>query len=79
MPNLTITLSEERYQALKETAARQHKNIEDLIDESLEFYGIKTGQSAAALVAQARQRSQLSEADALDLAVAETRSVRRIK
>ena len=53
MPRMTITLSEERQRALKEAAARRKKSIGQLIDESLEFYGIKTSESAAALVAAA--------------------------
>lgn len=76
MPRVTITLSEQRYQALKEAAARQRKTLVNVIDESLEFYGIKTVQTAANLVAQARQRSRLSEADALQLAVSETQASR---
>jgi len=38
----------------------------------LEFYGIKCGQTATELVAKARQRSALSENEALALAVEET-------
>ena len=48
-----------------------------MIEESLEFYGIKSARSAEALVAKARARASLPEADALRLAVAETRAVRR--
>ena len=72
MPRLTITLSNERYQALKEAAAKRRKSLVSVIDESLEFYGIKSGQTAAKLVAKARQRSALSENEALALAVEET-------
>ena len=42
MSRLTITLSENRYRALKEASAQRDKTIGQLIDESLEFYGIKS-------------------------------------
>ncbi len=77
MARLTITLSDERHRALREAALKRRKTIGQLIEESLEFYGIKTQRSAAELVAKARARASLSEADALRLAVEETRSVRR--
>ena len=77
MARLTITLSDERHSALREAAAKRRKTIGQLIEESLEFYGIKTTRSAEQLVAKARVRASLSETDALRLAVAETRAVRR--
>jgi hypothetical protein len=77
MPRLTITLSNERYQALKEAATKRRKSLVSVIDESLEFYGIKSGQTAGELVAKARQRSALSENDALALAVEESRLQRQ--
>jgi hypothetical protein len=42
MSRLTITLSETRYRALKEASLQRDKTIGELIDESLEFYGIKS-------------------------------------
>ncbi len=77
MARLTITLSDERRRALREAAVKRGKTIGQLIEESLEFYGIKTARSAEELVAKARARASLPEADALRLAVAETRAVRR--
>ena len=77
MTRLTITLSPERHRALREAAARRHKTIGSLIEESLDFYGIKTQRDATALVAKARRAARLREADALDLAVRETRAARR--
>ena len=55
----------------------RRKTIGKLIEESLEYYGIKTTLSAERLVAKARARASLSEAEALRLAVAETRAARR--
>lgn len=46
MSRLTITLSEPRYRALKEAAAQRNKTIGQLIDESLDFYGIKSREQA---------------------------------
>ena len=77
MARLTITLREERHRALREGAVKRSKTIRQLIEESIEFYGIKTSRSAEALVAKARARASLSEAEALRLAVRETRAARR--
>jgi len=77
MARLTITLSDERHRALREAAAKRGKTIGQLIDESLEFYGIKSTRSAEQLVAKARARASLREADALRVSVAETRAARR--
>lgn len=77
MARLTISLSDERHRALREAAATRRKTIGQLIEESLEFYGIKTSRSAEELVAKARARAALVEADAVRLAVAETRAARR--
>ncbi len=77
MARLTITLSPERHRALKEAAVRRSKTIRSLVEESLDAYGIKTAGQAAALVARARQRSAMTEADAIKLAIAETRANRR--
>ncbi|HTO88741.1 MAG TPA: CopG family transcriptional regulator [Thermoanaerobaculia bacterium] len=77
MPRLTISLTPERHRALKETAARRGKTIRSLVEESLDAYGVKTTSQAAALVARARARSGMTEADAMRLAVSETRAQRR--
>ena len=77
MARLTITLSDERHLALREAAVSRRKTIGQLVEESLEFYGIKTARSAERLVAKARARASLSEAEALRVAVAETRDARR--
>ena len=76
MPRLTITLSDDRHRALKEAAVRRRKSIAALIEESLEFYGIKSTATAAELVARSRARAALDEADALLLASEETQAVR---
>ena len=47
MSRLTITLSEARYRALKEASAQRAKTIGQLIDESLDFYGIKSREAAS--------------------------------
>ena len=77
MSRLTITISDARYRALKETSARRGKTIGQLVEESLEFYGIKTRQDARALVQRARRHSGLSEAQAVALAEKEVKSVRK--
>ena len=71
MSRLTITISDVRYRALKEASAQRDKTIGQLIEESLEFYGIKTREDARALVQRARRHSGLSEARALALSAKE--------
>jgi hypothetical protein len=77
MSRLTITLSEERYRALKEAALQRHKTIGQLIDESLDFYGIKSRESALDLVRRARARARLTEDEALAVVQEEVKAVRR--
>jgi len=77
MSRLTITLSEARYRALKEASAQRDKTIGQLIDESLEFFGIKSRQDARDLVRRAQARANLTEAKAMAVAQKEVRAVRR--
>ena len=77
MSRLTITLSEARYKALKEAAVQRGKTIGQLIDESLDFYGIKSREEARDLVRRVRARSELTEEQALALAQEQVRAVRR--
>lgn len=76
MARLTITLSDERHRALREAAVQRGRTIGQLIEESLDHYGIKSVRSAEALVARARTRSSLTEAQALRLAVTEALAAR---
>lgn len=76
MSRLTITLSDARYRALKQASAQRDKTIGQLIEESLEFYGIKTREDAVALVRRARARSNLDEAQALAIAAQEQQASR---
>lgn len=76
MSRLTITLSEERYRALKEAAVQRNKTIGQLIEESLDFYGIKSREDAHALVRRARAHAKLREDEALAVAQGETKAVR---
>ncbi len=76
MSRLTITLSEARYRALKEASAQRDKTIGELIDESLEFYGIKSRADARELVRRARSHSQLDEPAAIAAAQEEVDAVR---
>jgi hypothetical protein len=76
MARLSITLSDERHRALKQAAARRGITIGRLIEQSLEFCGIKTDQEAADLVRIARARAGMTEEEAIAQAVAETREHR---
>jgi predicted DNA-binding ribbon-helix-helix protein len=77
MSRLTITLSEARYKALKEAAVQRDKTIGQLIEESLDFYGIKSRTDARDLVRRAREHSNLPDDQALAAAQAHVRAVRR--
>ena len=77
MSRLTITLSDARHRALKEASAQRDKTIGQLIDESLEFFGIKSRQDARDLVRRARTRGKLTEVEAIAVAQKEVRAVRR--
>ena len=76
MSRLTITLSEARHRALKEASTQRGKTIGQLIDESLDFYGIKSRQEARDLVCRARSRGALTEEQALAVAQDQVRAVR---
>jgi hypothetical protein len=79
MTRLTITLSEQRHRALKETAAVRGKTIGQLIDESLDFYGVKSQGDAIELVQRARSANGLSQQQAMDLALDEVQHARRLQ
>jgi hypothetical protein len=76
MARVTITLPDELHRALKAAAARRGTTLGSMVAESLVAYGIKTPEEAAELVRRARKRASLSETDAVELAVAETREHR---
>jgi hypothetical protein len=76
MSRLTITLSEARYKALKEASVQRSKTIGQLIDESLDFYGIKSREEARELVRRAREHAKLTDEQALAVAEREVRAVR---
>ncbi len=73
MSRLTITLSNDMHRAVKEAAARQGRSIASIIEESLKFRGLLPRADASKLVAEARARSTLSEDQATQLAIDETR------
>ena len=77
MSRLTITVDDSLHQALKEAAARQGLSIRRIVEEGLLLRGIKPVQTARQLVARARLQSRLGETEALQLAIEETRAVRK--
>ncbi len=76
MPRTTIALSEERYRALKQAAARRGVTITEIVDQALELAGINTRESVVEMLVEAGRRSGLSEEEAMQLALRETRAVR---
>ena len=73
MSQLTIRLSELRHRALKQEAVRRRTSMRQIVEESLEFYGVRITENASTLVTAARQRSGLAEDNAIAVAVEETR------
>jgi len=53
MPRTTITLSEERYRALKQVAARRGQTITEVVDRALELAGVNTVESVREMLAAA--------------------------
>jgi hypothetical protein len=76
MARITISLSDDRHRALKEAAVRQGKTIGNLVEESLELYGVRSVETAAQIVTRARRNAGLSEEQALETALDETQAVR---
>ncbi|MEE4276653.1 MAG: CopG family transcriptional regulator [Thermoleophilia bacterium] len=76
MPRTTITLSDERYRALKQAAARRGLTITEIVDQALELAGVNTRESVMQMLAEAGRRSGLTEEQAMRLAVEETRAER---
>jgi hypothetical protein len=76
MSRLTITLDDALHQALKEASARQGRPIGKIIEEGLLLRGIKPTAGARELVARARRKASLSEEEAMEVGLTETRAVR---
>lgn len=76
---LTITLSHPRSWALKETAPVRGKTIGQLIDESLDFYGVKSLNDASELVRRARAANGLSQQQITESAVDDVQHMRRLQ
>ncbi|HVC36990.1 MAG TPA: plasmid partition protein ParG [Gammaproteobacteria bacterium] len=77
MSRLTINISTERHKALKAAAARRGTTIGQIVDASLDAYGIKSERNVSELLARARAHSRLETGKAEALAVEETRKARR--
>lgn len=52
MARRTISLPDERHRALREVAALRGETIGEIIEASLDYYGIKSRRSAAELALQ---------------------------
>ena len=76
MPRTTITLSEERYRALKLVAARRGQTIAQVVDQALELAGVNTPQSNRDMLVAAGKRAGLSDQEAMEIALRETAAER---
>lgn len=77
MTKVTISLPDDVHQALEEESDRLGRSIESLIEERLTSSGPGASARVAYLVEKARRSSGLSEGQALETAVGETRARRR--
>lgn len=76
MPRMTITLSEDRQQALKEAAARRGMTITAIIDESLELAGVVPRHNVWAILEEARLNANMTEQEAMEVALRAVAEVR---
>ena len=77
MSRLTINLSDEIHQALKETSARTGRTIGNLIEEGLRLRGIRPMNTSKNQVKKARCNSAINEDDALRIALDEVKQSRK--
>lgn len=77
MSRLTISLSDEMHQALKESSARTGRTIGKLIEEGLRLRGIRPMNTTRNLVKKARSNSAINEDDALRVALDEVNQSRK--
>ena len=77
MSRLTISLSDEMHQALKESSARTGRTIGNLIEEGLRLRGIRPMNTTKNLVKKARSNSAINEDDALRIAIDEVNQSRK--
>jgi hypothetical protein len=77
MSRLTISLSDEMHQALKESSARTGRTIGSLIEEGLRLRGIRPMNITKNLVKKARSNSAINEDDALRIALDEVNQSRK--
>ena len=77
MSRLTISLSDEMHQALKESSARTGRTIGSIIEEGLCLRGIRPMNTTRNLVKKARSNSAINEDDALRIALDEVNQSRK--
>jgi hypothetical protein len=77
MARLTINLSEKGQRALKQAAAERGKTMGQIVEESLEFYGVKSRSEAVDLIRRAREAAGMDENAAMELGVEASRASRR--
>lgn len=79
MTRVTVTLADDVYRALKDTARREHRSMGAIVEESLARRGIRSLRprgSSRDIVTRARAASGLDADEAMNLAVEETRRFR---
>jgi hypothetical protein len=77
MAELVLNLPPLTRTALVANAAARGKSIEQVVEESLDAAGVLSQVGLTRKLQEGREHAGLSEEEALDLAVAETRAARR--
>ncbi len=76
MPRVTLRLSDERYEALRDAAVMRGTSMSRLVDDALLFAGIGVTTDTISILEEASTESGVSEEEAMHLALAETRVYR---
>ena len=76
MPRTTVTLSDERYRALKQVAALRGQTITEVVDRALELAGVNTVESIRTMLAEASRHAGLTDEEAMEMALRETAAAR---
>ena len=77
MSRLTISISDDMHRALKEAAVRQGRSIGSIIEEGLHLRSIKPIEDARSLVKKARAHAALTDLEAIDTSIEESKVQRR--
>ena len=76
MVQLTVSIADERFEALQKAAAARGVSVDEVVDRALSKAGIGDDAEFDRIIAVARQNAGLSDEDAMALALEEVRQHR---